>query len=156
VKKIISLLLLFTVIVVGCSQTSLQVSNKIISLREPPELIVTFNNKSISAVRGTYSWYIDNGDGTCTGIESDSGPPPELVEFQEELLNVKPKSSIALDFGAKPDDYKVRIWQSNNPITQQVNNGIIISPQQKGLVVYEVHATWKEGNSYYAFSVNVD
>ncbi|SHE87819.1 hypothetical protein SAMN02746089_00933 [Caldanaerobius fijiensis DSM 17918] len=155
-RKIFGVLLLLTIFLVACAQSKPPVSNNGIFLKEPPELTVIAGNKSIAAVRGTYNWVIYSGNGTRTNIHADSGPPSKLIKFQKEPLNVKPESSIVLDFRIKPNDYKVNIWEGNKPIIQQVNNGIIIAPRQKGLVVYEVQATWNEGDACYAFSVNVD
>jgi hypothetical protein len=140
-RKIIGLFLLLTMIFTGCDREL-----KMEDSETPPELTINANNKSITAVRGTYSW---------RNVVADSEAPPELVKHQEENLSVKPQSFITLKFDKLPDDYKVTIWQGNNQIAQQISNGSLIAPQQKGLVVYEVYASWKDGNSYYAFSVNV-
>ena len=113
-------------------------------------------NKSITAVLGTCSWETYYEGGTKTRHESGSVPPPELAKYQKESLTVEPRSSIVLDFKYKPDDYIVSIWQGDNPSIQQVKDGKIIAPQQKGLVVYEIHAIWKEGDAVYAFSANVE
>ncbi|MCM1989226.1 hypothetical protein [Oceanirhabdus seepicola] len=155
-KKILSMVLLLTFLLVGCIQKKQPVSDNVTSLTNPPELTVTVDTKSITAVLGTYSWNIDNGDGTVTSIESDSEAPPELAKDQNEALIVKQKSSIVLNFENKPTDYIVNIWEGNTQSTHEVINGEIIAPQQKGLVVFEVYAHWKEGSAYYAFSVNID
>ncbi|SFP74126.1 hypothetical protein [Caldicoprobacter faecalis] len=135
-KRVLSLLLL-TILVVGCSQRD----------PTPPELTIMVDNKSISAVLGTYSW---------KNTEADSVSPPELVEYQKEDLNIKPQSSIILKFERTPNHYEVFIWQGDKRILQQTSNGVVIAPQQKGLVVYEIYAKWHEGSAHYAFSVNVE
>lgn len=140
-RKVICLSLLLIMIFTGCN-----IKPNTGKPGTPPKLTITADNKSITAVRGTYSW---------RNVVADSVAPPELVKYQEENLNIKPMSTITLKFEKIPDNYKVTIWQGNNQIAQQVSNGVLIAPQQKGLVVYEVYANWKDGNSYYAFSVNV-
>lgn len=126
------------------------------ALSTPPELIITVGNKSITAILGTYSWNIYNKDGSVTSIKADSAAPPELVKYQKETLSVKAKSSIVLNFDSKPKNYTVSIWQDDNPIIQEVTDGVIVAPQQKGLVIYEVSVEWKQGTANYAFSVNID
>lgn len=145
-RKIIGLFLLLAIFVTGCNQGKEQESSQE-SLSNPPKLTITANKKSITALRGTTSWI---------SFELDSAAPPELVNYQKERLNIKPKSKITLTFEREPDDLKVYIWEGNNQIIQQVKSGTIIAPRQKGLVVYEVYANWQEGSAHYAFSVNVD
>ena len=153
----IIILLLLTLLLVACNPlNNTSEPNKDVSLSEPPELTITIDNQSITALLGTYSWYIHNKDGTIEGMEADAFAPPELVKHQNETLTVEPKSSIVLNFENKPDAYRVDIWEGNNQITQQVNDKIVIAPEQNGLVVYEVYARWKEGTAFYAFAINVN
>jgi|GEM_PF-309423 len=126
------------------------------SLSKPPELTVSIVNKGIAAVCGTFSWFIDSGDGIVKCIEADSGPPNELVKNQKESLYVKPNSRIFLSFESKPINYKVGIWENDKSINQRVKNGEITTPREKGLVIYEVKAEWQQGTAIYAFAINMD
>lgn len=153
-RKIFGILLMSVFFFAGCVQSKPTLSNKKSSLENPPKLTANVGNKSITAVVGTYSWNIDNGDGTSSFNEADSAGPPELIMYQKEKLTVQSGDIINLSFSHKPDDYKVSIWENNNPVVQWVNDGKIIVPQKKGLIVYEVYAKYKEGNAHYAFFVN--
>ncbi len=99
-------LLLFSL--VGCSKTSIQLDH----LPKPPELNVLFQNQSIDAICGTYTWPINN-DGTGSSIHADSGTPPELVK-NSIPLSVSPKSLLTLKFSdIKPSSVYVNIWEDN-------------------------------------------
>ena len=70
-------LLLFSL--VGCG-------NEKVELVDPPILKVLYEDESIDAVQGTYSWTIDNKDGTKTSVESDSADPGQLVKNTSPLI----------------------------------------------------------------------
>lgn len=150
IKKLLSIFslvfLLFSLI--GCEGDKAE-------LKSPPTLKVLYQDKSIDAVLGTYSWTINNNDGTATGIESDSAGPTELVK-DATVLTVSPKSAITLNFSDKPKDIMVNIWQENKSIEQLVTDSKVITPELKGSVIYEAIATWEQGTAHYAFLVNVN
>ncbi len=83
---LLSLLLVLT----GCTTNDEEkLTNKIISqLESPPKLMVVHNGNTYEGVLGTSSWSYDNGDGSFTATESDSGPPHELVDYQNQLITV--------------------------------------------------------------------
>ncbi|WBW96566.1 hypothetical protein [Oceanirhabdus sp. W0125-5] len=155
-KKLFTMILFLSILIVGCNQKNQRESDNVTSSTNPPKLTVTVDNKSITGVLGTYSWTVDNGDGTETSIQSDSEAPPELAKDQKEPLNIKPSSSIILNFKNEPKEYIVTLWKDNIKNKQEVIDGEIIAPEEKGSFVYEVFATWKEGTAYYAFSVNIE
>lgn len=156
IKKplIIFLICLLLYSVAGCENTRTGNMDTQTQLHRPPALIILYLDKSIDAKTGTYSWTIDNGDGTETGIEADSPAPPELVK-NSTPLTVPPKSSLTLCFSDKPTSVTVNIWQVNKPIKQSLTDGKIVTPQLKGSIVYEVIGSWEQGTAYYAFLVNV-
>ncbi|MFZ3588468.1 hypothetical protein ACOI1C_04135 [Bacillus sp. DJP31] len=79
------------------------------TLTEPPILTISTGNQVIEAVQGTTSWSYSIGNGNYTGIEADSGPPPELVEYQEKVLTLESDREIELNFAEKPITYTVSI-----------------------------------------------
>jgi hypothetical protein len=157
-KKVFGLLVLIGIVFVGCMEKKQTEVEKVSPLIKPPELTVSYNSKSIRAIQGTCSWYVENGDGTLSGFEADSVSPPELVNSQTDFLNVPSKASIILEFKNEPKAYEVYIWEGNDQTTKLKlqKNEVIVVPKKKGLVVYEVYAKWKEGNAHYAFSVIVE
>lgn len=120
----------------------------------PPSLKIIYRDKSIEAKTGTYSWDVDNGDGSFIGIEYDTVAPAELVK-DSTPLTVPPGSSLTLSFSVKPEDIIVYAWQGNEPIKQSVTGDKIITPGSAGSIVYEVIGTWEQGTVRYAFLVNV-
>ena len=146
-------LLLFSL--VGCESNGTSTLNKQMQLDSPPTLMVLYQDKSIDAKRGTYSWYADNNDGTGIGIEADSCAPPEMVK-DSIPLTVSPTSSLTLSFSDKPTDITVNIWQDNQSIKQSIVDDKIVTPELKGSVIYEVIGTWGQGIAHYAFLVTVD
>jgi len=119
---------------------------------EPPELTVVAGDESIDAVLGTYSWSIDNEDGTMKAIEADSAPPPELVG-QMAAPEVTGDTSIELDFKIEPDSYTVKIWQEDNTVISESEEVLLTS---EGTVIYEVLANWQEGTASYAFTLYIE
>ena len=98
-------------------------SNKTITsdlvLEEPPALTVVCGNESIEALRGTTSWQYDNGNGTFTGINSDSMHPLQAKEFMTPL-NIIPTPYSHIDpletylqWDVTPDNVSVRCWSED-------------------------------------------
>lgn len=122
------------------------------TLQTPPNLTVSVGEEIIRTVRGTYSWSYNNGDGTSTGIQADSGAPPNLVENQN-LVDVTPNKEVRLNFDTEPTDYQVRVWDTDNNIKGTYDE-VVIS-EYNGKVIYEDLAQWEQGTVSYAFSLNV-
>ncbi|GAA4066417.1 hypothetical protein [Amphibacillus indicireducens] len=125
-------------------------------LKEPPELIVRSNNHEVLAVLGTYSWSYHNRDGTGTGIEADSGPPPELVTDQENRLNTKLGAEISLDFDHDPLLVEVYVWNRLAQTREIAVEGLTFLTDQTGDVVYEIYAKWNRGTAHYAVKIDVE
>lgn len=88
-------------------------------LEEPPALTVVCGNESIEALRGTTSWQYDNGNGTFTGINSDSMHPLQAKEFMLPL-NIIPTPYSHIDplmaylqWDVTPDKVTVHCWSED-------------------------------------------
>lgn len=88
-------------------------------LQSPPDLIVNCGKESIEALRGTTSWQYDNGNGTFTGINSDSMHPLQAKEFMTPL-NIIPTPYSHIDplmaylqWDVTPDKVSVRCWSED-------------------------------------------
>lgn len=147
------IVLLFSLI--GCEGKKIGVANEKTELKEPPIIKVIYEDKNIEAIRGTFSWTIDNNDGTQTTTNGDSAAPNELVKNSTPLI-MPPKSTLTLDFSDKPETMIVNIWQGNKPIKQTITDNKLLMPELKGSVVYGIVATWKQGTASYAFLVNIN
>ncbi|MDP4153435.1 MAG: hypothetical protein Q8865_08390 [Bacillota bacterium] len=139
--------MIFFISLIGCTVSN--VSNS------PPELKILYKDKSVEAIKGTYSWASINLNGAKTFTTADCSAPPELVR-NSVPMTVSANSPLSLSFSKKPSKTEVRIWHDNDIIKQQLVNGKIIIPEQKGKVIYEVIGTWKNGTVYYTFLVNVE
>ena len=122
------------------------------AIPKPPNLTVYVGEETVRPSLGTYSWSVDNGDGTASGIEADSSAPPELVKDSNPML-VTADTNVELDFEEQPESYTVRIWDEDNNV---VNSSDEVDLSGKGKVVYEVLAHWEQGTASYAFSLDVE
>ena len=118
---------------------------------EPPDLTITAGEKTIHPILGTYSWTIDNGDGTGEGIEADSEAPPDLVRGTNPL-QLTATSSVKFNFEEPPTHYILNIWDENYTVVRQTKD---VDPSETGIVIYEVLAHWEQGTASYAFAVEV-
>lgn len=119
---------------------------------KPPALTITAGEETIRATLGTYSWSIEQKDGTEMKIEADSFAVSELVNNQNPL-QVTIDTIIELDFEKQPDNYTVRIWDDNNNVISTSDKVVLPG---KGEVIYQVLAHWKQDTASYAFSLNVE
>ncbi|WP_114351327.1 hypothetical protein [Saliterribacillus persicus] len=119
---------------------------------KPPSLTVYVGEKIVRPSLGTYSWSVDNGDGTASGIEAGSSTPPELVK-DSNPMQATANTNIELDFEVQPESYTVRIWGDDNNV---VNSSVEFFLSGKGKIVYEVLAHWEQGTASYAFSLDVE
>lgn len=71
--------------------------------------ILDNSGNSVEAVKGTYSWMYDIGNGLWTGGEADSAHP---LDFQEFLIPMVTASDTAtLSFDVEPQDITVQCWR---------------------------------------------
>ena len=90
-----------------------------VNVNKPPELVVVCGEEQITALKGSYSWKYQNGDGTCTAIEADGAHPLDCKEIMPNLsLVYSPKSSIDVfkahfQFAIEPDEVEVWFWSEN-------------------------------------------
>ena len=122
------------------------------TIPKPPSLTIYVGDETVRPSLGTYSWSIDNEDGTVSAIEVDSSAPPELVK-NNNPLQVTVDTNVELNFEIQPDSYTVRIWDDANNVIS-TSDKVVLSG--KGKVIYEVLAHWKQGTASYAFSLNVE
>lgn len=111
---------------------------------QPPELWLVHSDREL-AVKGTYTWNYESGDGIWTCVNADSSHP---LCLKEDLHIISPENlKITLEFEEQPDDYTIRCW----PDTATVNDdGQVITNRNDqielkiGSYIYEVTATWND------------
>lgn len=163
-KRLGGILTLIIFIVVGCSNEN-EATNEVkeesshvqttqsseATILEPPEFTVTVGEKTIHPILGTYSWTVDNGDGTGEGIEADSEAPPDLVRGTNPL-QLTATSSVKFNFEEPPTHYILNIWDEDYTILRQTKE---LDLSETGTFIYEVLAHWEQGTASYAFAIEV-
>lgn len=158
------LILVLSFILVGCSDNYDE--TKI--LKEPPNLTIMYEENSINALRGGYSWTIHNNDGTSSNMIADSAHPLECRDIMPFIIR-NTNNFVTLKFDVEPDSISVRSWsdkywndvengEKNFIKIKTENNNTINLIDDKSSVIYEILATWNssdtyKGSSYYSFYV---
>ena len=127
---------------------------------EPPHLGVSNGNTTVTAWRGTYSWLVENEDGTGSGVNTDTMHPLDCKEGIPSLKMTK-RGTLILRLEEAPTSITVRRYRLNSSDYDAyeeipVKDGTIeVKP---GKFLYEVIVTWNHpgkpysGTVYYAFS----
>lgn len=134
--------------------------------KEPPVLKIQDSAcVGVEAIKGTYSWMYDNGDGTWTGVEADSSHPLEWQEFLVPMTTSD--DSVDLSFDVEPQEISIRCWSDAywgqvDVKEERANlNGNALELNNSGYI-YEVVAKWNgenlaaQGTVYYGFYVIKD
>ncbi|GAB2490685.1 hypothetical protein GCM10008929_13510 [Alkalibacterium psychrotolerans] len=121
-------------------------------LPEPPSLKVLVGDEAIDVIRGTYSWSVNNEDGTITAIEADTAPPPDLVRAMTPIAVIS-DSVVELEFEVEPDRYSVRTWEEDYTVSSSRDDVLLT---RDGRVIYEVRASWAQGTATYAFVLDIN
>ncbi|QOY34664.1 hypothetical protein AWH56_018320 [Anaerobacillus isosaccharinicus] len=161
--KIKYLLILFSLMlsVIGCSNET-DVSNKVngeneeqqeSTYKNPPKVSISNGEEKINGVLGIYSWTHCCDNGQTTSIEASSDAPPNLVQ-NKEPFKVTSGTPVSIDFETPPIRYEVKTWNENNDVTGKYAE--IDTFNHKGRTVFEVFATWEQGNASYSFLLDID
>lgn len=120
----------------------------------PPSPTITIDEKKLDVARGSYCW-----EGLFSATCADTIAPPELIEHHDiKPVTVSPESEVEIEFEKEPNDNTLGVtrWLSNNEVEDvPLNKNVLIVPEEKGIYIYDVHATWEEGSSSYAFIIEV-
>lgn len=130
------------------------------AISSPPELyIVTEENISLRAMKGTYSWSWTTDKGRMF-VESDSYHPLDSQKYLTPMKTAKPSVQLQFDTSTHGEPYavSVRCWSDAywnrtdvDGCPLSVTNGQI--SLQEGGTIYQVIAKWSSGTAYYAFYV---
>ena len=123
----------------------------------------------VQAIQLTTSWSIVYEDGTGTGFESDSAHPLQIrpADFEVATLEIgEADGEIVLQFSDNypPQSITARRWNAMYAVGSQdirnvidndepvdINDNIITFTADACDYIYEIHAAWSNGSSYYAF-----
>lgn len=144
-----------------------KMSNGTEQVKDVPEMKLEYTVDGepyqMSILSGTSSWSIDNRDGTITREETDSPNPLDAAGHLPEIVKIVDLEALKINFSLTPDSYTVRRWKDSYignaqayedyyEVVEILDNTITLANDGQGYV-YEVHATWSQGNAYYAFHI---
>ena len=127
----------------------------------PPELTVTGGDASCTALRGGWSWTIQEGEDQYSSTISDSAHPLSFQDLTPSLNTAGP--DVALSFPMEPDTLTVQCWPESAWGNVDANSaqaaveGDLLTLKPGGWI-YEVCAGWDampdyEGECRYSFFV---
>jgi len=135
-------------------------------LTEPPALVVSGSDESITAMRGTYGWQYKSGKDQFTGVESDSVHPLDAQEnipaiTLQKSENPEESGLVTLEWEEDPSEIDVTAWEPLWGDHEHAESwGVPIAGNRfnlrEGAYVYEIKAAWAEktdynGTVYYSF-----
>ncbi|OUM84646.1 MAG: hypothetical protein BAA01_05770 [Bacillus thermozeamaize] len=115
----------------------------------PPMPALTIQEKNVPVRMGTYSWS-ESG----RGITVDSVDPPELVKDLEPVT-VHPHATLHVDFRDKPLEIKAGLWENNGVTFKNLSDGTFTLPEDDGVYIGVIYASWQEGNATFVFKIQV-
>ena len=127
----------------------------------PPELTVTDGDTSCTALRGGWSWTIQEGEDQYSSTISDSAHPLSFQDLTPSFNTAGP--DVALSFPMEPDTLTVQCWPESAwgnvdaKSAQAAVEGDLLTLKPGGWI-YEVCAGWDampdyEGECRYSFFV---
>jgi hypothetical protein len=126
---------------------------------EPSHLSVSDGISTIQALRGTYSWYVENEDGTNSGICADSLHPLECKD-KVPAIKVTQKTMLTLNLEGNPSKITVKRYNlstKNYDSFDEITVSGNLIEVKAGDYLYEVIASWSgqkfSGTAYYAFRI---
>ena len=124
---------------------------------QPPEPIVTIENRDVKVYTGTYSWL-----GMFRGEVADT--KSEVVDLVKDdpskKANPEDRLTIRFEEGPTPKSVTIVLWsvednEDNKEIKTYEKTGQITVPSIPGKYVYQITAVWKEGEGDFAFPIEV-
>lgn len=120
----------------------------------PPKPIITAQGKKIESAQGSYCW-----GGALRYSCVDMISPPELINFEKlKPVAVSPESQVKIEFKKEPIEKSLTVkrWVSNEEAESvSMSGNVLIAPEEKGVYVYDVSASWERGSAGYAFVIEV-
>lgn len=121
---------------------------------KPPSPTITVGKQKVEVVQGSYCW-----GGLFRTVCADTSAPPDLIKHQGlKPIAVSPESSLKIAFKNEPtkNTLEANRWLNNGETEAvTINKNVLTAPKEKGVYVYEIFARWKNGDSSYAFVIEV-
>jgi hypothetical protein len=150
----IAILVYFVLLLSACSNNSTIQAEK--NEREfPPDLtgVVEVNNREYKMERGGYIWERKQGLNTEV-VQTDAASPYQIAENYEAIA-VKPNEKIHIAVEENPH-LTAYLWNENGPEDEmELDENQLTVSIDKGKYIYEIIATWPNGEYSYTFVVEV-
>ncbi|WP_141992578.1 hypothetical protein [Bacillus sp. B4EP4a] len=145
-KYFFAILMLFLLIVVGCSNETKE---------EPPEAIVKINDENIETARGTYQWEKKRLLSNTTVIADAAAPIQIAEDMKAKIVEQSSVANVEFNDGSQPQ-LQAYLWEGEKRGEElPLNQHHITLPSEKGKYVIEINAKWSNGDSSYTFVIEV-
>lgn len=134
----------------GCSAADGE--NSPVILEKPPALTVVCGQAETDALPGSYSWQLENADGTTTNITADSAHPLDCRDLLSPLETTE--ATAALRFSEEPDSIvDIQCWSDEHwsePAAESEAVSVSGSTMElkSGGYIYEITAQWDTKDGY--------
>lgn len=139
----------------GC--TNAQENNHRKNSGFPPDIpqgFVVINDTKHKMEAGHFRWEIKKGFDTEI-VQTDAASPGQIAERFDEIV-VPPETEMGVDIEGEPQ-WTVYLWSENGREKQiPIHHDVLTAPSQAGHYIYEVFATWPDGEVSYTFVLKVD
>lgn len=145
IRKLLFILISIALFIIsGCSSSS-----------EPPDAIVTVNDKNIELSKGSYHWE-EKGIFSKKAIIADAASPYQIAK-QLEAITIDQSSVANIKFSDNSNPtLNAYLWkEKGRGKGLSLKENQITLPTQTGKYVIEVIAKWSNGDASYTFVVEV-
>lgn len=102
---------------------------------------------------GNSQWERKVGSGTEVA-QTDAAPPSQIAE-EYDAIEVKPATNLKIDIEENPKLTVYKWTENNRGEAADLKDDQFTSPKDKGQHIYEVLATWKNGEVSYTLVIEV-
>ena len=134
----------------GCSAADGE--NSPVILEKPPALTVVCGQAETDALPGSYSWQLENADGTTTNIIADGAHPLDCRDLLSPLETTE--ATAELSFLEEPDSivnvqrWSDEHWSEPAADSEAVSVNGSTMELKSGGYIYEITAQWDTKNGY--------
>lgn len=153
-KKLFLIICLIALLIAGCSKDVNKTQNNRESF--PPSMAgwIQVNGKKYEMDEGGYRWERKKGLTTET-VQTDHLSPNQVAD-QLHTIQLAPNTNIHIEVEENPE-MVVYLWNENGRDKEMmIKNNEMTVPQNKGRYIYEVLASWSNGEVSYTFVVEVN
>lgn len=152
----IMIILVFLMTLIGCSKNDANNNNNESGENFPPNFSSVFivNGTEYDMENGWFRWKRKTGD-SIEVTQTDAMSPDQIAEDLEGV-SIKPEEMITIAVEEDPD-LEAYLWDQDERVGEiEIRDSQIIALLDKGRYIYEIIATWSNGERSYTFVVEVE